>query len=140
MKLVYAQNQKEIFSVINIRKTVFIKEQNVDVLEELDDYDFLADHYLLEVDGKFVATARIVYLENEALIGRVAVLKEERNKGYAKFILEALIEIIKETDYERIHLGAQKQALGFYEKLGFEVCGELYLDANIEHYPMEIKL
>lgn len=140
MKLVYAQNQKEIFSVVNIRKTVFIEEQNVSVLEELDDLDFYADHYLVEVNEEYVGTARIVYKDDYAVIGRVAVLKEHRKKGYANFLIKALIDIINKTEYDLIHIGAQKQALPFYEKLGFVVSGDLYLDANIEHYPMELKL
>lgn len=140
MKLVYAQNQKEIFSVVNIRKTVFILEQNVSVLEELDDFDYTAEHYLVEVENEFVGTARIIYKDHEAIIGRVAVLKEHRKKGYANFLIKQLIEVISKTEYDLIHIGAQKQALPFYEKLGFVVSGPLYLDANIEHYPMELKL
>lgn len=140
LKLVYAKNQKEIFSVINIRKTVFIQEQHVDVLEELDHHDYTADHYLLEDKGVYVGTARIIYTDEEAIIGRVAVLKEHRKKGYAKFLITELINIIKNTEYNKIHIGAQKQALPFYQKLGFEVSGDLYYDANIEHYPMELIL
>lgn len=140
MKLVYAKYQNEIFTVINIRKTVFILEQNVDVVEELDDLDFTADHYLLSDNDKYVATARVIYSDNSATIGRVAVLKEERKKGYASYLMKELIEIIKESESEVIHIGAQKQALPFYEQLGFVISGDLYLDANIEHYPMELRL
>lgn len=140
MKLVYAQNQKEIFTVINIRKVVFMEEQAVDASEELDDKDYEAQHYLVSDGDTMVGTARIYFEDDVAFIGRVAVLKEHRKKGYASFIIKELIEIIKESDARVIHLGAQVQAQGFYEKLGFEVCGDLYLDANIDHYPMELVL
>lgn len=140
LKLVKAINQKEIFTVINIRKTVFIEEQKVDVSEELDNRDYTAEHFLVSDDNIYVGTARFYFEDDMAIIGRVAVLKEYRKKGYASFLIKGLIEEIKKTDVSLIHIGAQKQALKFYKTLGFEVSGDLYLDANIEHYPMELKL
>lgn len=140
MKLVHAVNQNEIFAVINIRKTVFMIEQNVDVIEELDDKDYEALHYLVSDNDVMVATARVYFENDTAVIGRVAVLEEYRKKGYASFVIKEIIKVIKNTDCKVIHIGAQTQALGFYEKLGFKVSGGAYLDANIEHYPMEIIL
>lgn len=141
MKLVYAKNQNELFTVVNIRKTVFIIEQNVHVLEELDEKDYTAEHFLvMDKNNKYVGTARIYYEKETAIIGRVAVLLEERNKGYASFLMKELIKIIKKSSAKKVHIGAQKQALKFYESLGFKVVGPMYLDANIEHFPMEISL
>jgi predicted GNAT family N-acyltransferase len=34
-------------------------------------------------------------------------------------------------------LDAQEYAVPFYEKLGFRISGEPFLDANIIHYAME---
>ena len=140
MKFIIAKNQVEIFTVIYIRKLVFMDEQNVSVDEELDCLDFEADHFLLEVDNEHVATARVYYEADKATIGRVAVLIRHRKEGYAKFLMEETINYIRNKEASTIHIGAQVQALGFYEKLGFEVIGDIYLDANIEHYPMELKL
>ena len=140
MKIICAKNQKEIFSVINIRKTVFMLEQNVDVTEELDDLDYEAKHFLLEVDTKYVGTARVYFDNDTALIGRVAILKEHRNKGYATSLINEIIKLIKFSDTKVIKLGSQVQAAEFYKKLGFKICGDIYIDANIEHYPMELIL
>lgn len=140
MKFILAKNQTEIFSVIYIRKIVFINEQKVSVDEELDSLDIESDHFLIEVDDNFIATARVYYEGNQATIGRVAVLKEYRNKGYAKFLMEKVIKFIKEKGIKKAHIGAQVQAVGFYQKLGFKISGDIYLDANIEHYPMELIL
>ena len=140
MKIVYAQNQQEIFSVINIRKDVFMIEQNVSVIEELDSLDYDAKHFLIESNGVYIGTARIVYKEDYALIGRVAILKEYRKHGYGKQLIKHLIEVIKADGMNTIRLGAQVQALPFYNKLGFIKYGPMYLDANIEHYDMELKL
>ncbi|MGL5540689.1 MAG: GNAT family N-acetyltransferase, partial [Erysipelotrichaceae bacterium] len=37
----------------------------------------------------------------------------------------------------RVHLGAQCTAIPFYEKLGYQPFGEVFLDAQIEHIMME---
>lgn len=140
MKLILAKNQIEIFSVVYIRKEVFIDEQLVSIEDELDHRDFKADHFLLENKKTYVGTARVYYQDNQATIGRVAVLKQFRKKGYASFMLKEIINILKNKDISVIHIGAQVQALGFYEKLGFSISGDMYLDANIEHYPMEMTL
>lgn len=140
MKIVNAQTQTEIFAVINIRKDVFMIEQNVAVEEELDTLDYEARHFLIESNDTYVGTARIVYIEDAALIGRVAILKEHRNLGYGYALIEHLLNILKDEGYKKVRLGAQTHALGFYEKLGFKVYGPMYLDANIEHYDMELDL
>ena len=141
LKLVKANNQLELFTVINIRKTVFIDEQKVPLNEELDDKDYTAEHFLISNNNnEYVGTARYYIEDNKAIIGRVAILKEHRKKGYASYLIKEMMKDIKSQNISIIHIGAQKQALSFYETLGFKVCGELYLDANIEHYPMEVLL
>lgn len=140
MKFIQAKNQAEIFAVIYIRKKVFIDEQKVSVDEELDGMDFVADHYLVESKGEFIGTCRIYYQDSEATIGRVAVLKEFRKKGGASLMMENAIKEIRKKNIKSIHIGAQVQAVDFYEKFGFKICGDLYLDANIKHYPMVLTL
>ena len=142
LKLVKANKQFELFTAINIRKTVFIDEQKVPLDEELDDKDYTAKHFLISNNNnnEYVGTARYYIEDNKAIIGRVAILKEHRKKGYATYLIKEIMKEIKSQNISVIHIGAQKQALAFYETLGFEVCGELYLDAMIEHYPMEVLL
>ena len=140
MKIVYAEKQSEIFAVVNIRKSVFVIEQNVSIEEELDELDYDARHFLIVSNDEYVGTARIVYNDDHVSIGRVAVLKEHRKHGYGAKLIQHLIDDIRNDGHKRILIGAQVQALPFYEKLGFEQYGDIYLDANIEHYHMELKL
>ena len=41
------------------------------------------------------------------------------------------------SDCKTLRLEAQDYAIPFYEKLGFTVVGEGFLDANIPHHAME---
>jgi len=70
-------------------------------------------------------------------IGRLAVLKEHREKGHGTCAVVALVDEAKRLGITRVFLGAQMQAVGFYEKLGFSTCGDPFLEAGIEHVEME---
>jgi predicted GNAT family N-acyltransferase len=70
----------------------------------------------------------------------MAVLPQARGRGCGRAILNALIAEAKRFGYRRIELSAQTHALAFYEKLGFEPFGPEYLDCNIKHRRMQMKL
>ncbi|WP_347267798.1 GNAT family N-acetyltransferase [Paracoccus sp. (in: a-proteobacteria)] len=121
-----------------IRRAVFIVEQNVPEAEEWDDRDEAAIHLLArDAEGRAIGTARILILGNTGKIGRVAVLKEARGLGIgAALIRAALAELRAMHDISRAKLGAQTHAIGFYEKLGFVAYGPVYDDAGIPHRDM----
>lgn len=118
-----------------IRRKVFIEEQNVSEAEEIDGLDASCHHLVLYENNTPIATARIYEKEkNFYKIQRVAVSKNKRGQGLgAKTILEAEHKI-KELNGEKILLGAQLHALAFYQKLGYEIASEEYLDAGIPHH------
>jgi tRNA 2-thiocytidine biosynthesis protein TtcA len=125
---------------LEIRMSVFVKEQNVPVEEEIDGKDEAAIHFLLLKDNRPIGTMRVFLNEknHSCIFGRVAIIKEYRGLGYGKRMLTQVEKILsrKITPLE-IHLGAQEHAVGFYERLGFKKDSkESYLDANIKHFHM----
>ncbi len=124
-----------------LRHQVFVGEQDVPFEEEIDDLDKIATHLLATIDGTPAGTARVVYHHDVAKIGRVCVLKSARGTGLGAKLIKAAVQIAKEQPgITKAKLGAQLQALGFYEKLGFSVYGPVYLDARIEHRDMVLDL
>ena len=120
-----------------LRKVVFIDEQGVSLAEEVDGLDGKAIH-LLAWDGDCpVGTARILMNGGVGKIGRVCVLPEARGIGLGEaLILAALEELRRQSGISEAYLGSQSHATGFYEKLGFAVEGEEFLDAGILHRHM----
>jgi predicted GNAT family N-acyltransferase len=118
----------------NIRNDVFTREQHIDKDVDFDGQDGDAVHVLVVCKGKHVGTGRML---QDGHIGRLAVLREYRGRGLGAEAIRALIEEAENLGMERVYLGAQKHAVGFYQKLGFSVCGEPYIEANIEHIHME---
>jgi len=117
-----------------IRTRVFIEEQSVPVELEWDKHDESCIHLLVLSRDKAVATARI---QKNGHIGRMAVLKEHRHHGIGSAMLDILIEYCHEHKL-RPHLDAQIEAIKFYQKKGFNIISEEFLDAGIPHKSMEI--
>ena len=122
---------------LKLRFEVFVDEQGVPVEEERDALDDTATHLLALQDGTPVGTARIVFQGETAKIGRVCVVKSARGTGLGAKLIEACVNVARnQARITRAKLGAQTHAIGFYEKLGFEVYGPVYLDAGIDHRDM----
>ena len=120
-----------------LREIVFIEEQKVDPSIEFE-YEEESFFYLVEIEGKAVATGRWRETEKGFKLERFVTLKEERGKGYGKYIVQEILNDILPT-HHKIYLNAQTQALGFYQKLGFVKEGESFIEADIEHYLMVYK-
>lgn len=131
------ENNSEFEQAYKIRLEVFVKEQKVPEEIELDEYDSIAEHVIAYREGKPVGCGRVFLNDEYARIGRVAVLSEERKKGTGKLICEELIKIAREKGAKRFVLDAQVRAIGFYQKLGFSVTSEVFMEAGIEHVRME---
>ena len=123
-----------------IRMKVFVEEQQVPADEELDALDAVSLHALVEDDGVAVATGRLIPPDAEhayAKIGRMAVLKESRKTGAGSAVMRFLVEEARARNYAEVRLSAQDHAIAFYEKHGFRVCSERFMDCNIPHHWMK---
>lgn len=120
-----------------IRRIVFIDEQNVPQEEEWDGLDPECQHFLALLEEQPVGTARLL---PDAHIGRVAVLADARGSGIGVLLMKAAIEAARHAGHSQVALSAQVHALAFYERLGFVAHGEAFLDAGIPHREMTLSL
>lgn len=117
-----------------VRETVFIHEQAVPEELEWDGLDPQCAHVLAwNGQGDAIGTAR---MQPNGTIGRMAVLKDWRGRGAGRALLEALLDCAVRQGLTRVTLSAQTHAIGFYERAGFHVVGELFIDAGIPHRKM----
>lgn len=70
----------------------------------------------------------------------VAVVKSWRGSGLGKALLAKAIEICRRLNMPKINISSQTHAIKFYEKAGFVVTSEAYIDANIWHVDMVLLL
>ena len=126
--------EDEALTLRAIRTEVFIYEQQVPEAMEWDEFDAISTHVLASnFDGQPVGTARLL---PDGHIGRMAVLKEWRGKGYGSAMLQKMLEELRNRRKQIVMLNAQASAVKFYEKFGFKVSGEEFLEAGILHVKM----
>ena len=118
-----------------IRTEVFVKEQNVpEVLEYENEEECM--HFLIFQRRKAIGTARYRITERGIKFERFALLSEFRGKGYGRDILRYMLTDVHGIN-KNIYLNAQVTVVDFYKRAGFVIDGKKFMEAGIEHYPME---
>lgn len=137
MKVKIVKTSKDLMNAFIIRNDVFVKEQKVDFNDEFDLDELNQTVFIAYIDKKAVGTARVKLLDDYAKVGRFCVLKEYRRNKVGQAIMEKIIAFSKKHKCKKVKLGAQIDAVNFYESLGFIVTSEIYIEANIKHKDME---
>jgi len=123
-----------------IRRLVFIEEQSVPAELEWDGLDELAEHFMatrgLDPEARALGTARMRVVGDTAKAERVAVLPSARRHGLGRLLMEAIETRARDRSLAKIQLNAQVAVIPFYEKLGYQGEGEIFLEAGIEHLAM----
>lgn len=120
---------------LEIRRVVFVVEQDVPLADDLDGLDPTCEQLLARVDGALAGTARLRLTEGGRVAKgeRLAVLAPYRNLGVGIALIRALEARARALGCESLVGAAQVQALGFYEALGYIPDGDDFLDAGIVH-------
>ncbi len=124
----------------DLRRTVFIEEQNVPEALEWDEHDEKSRHVLaITAYGEPIGTGRLL---PDGHIGRIAVVREWRGKGVGRAILRVLVDLACQDGLNTVRLNAQTHALDFYIRHGFSFSdnGDEFMEAGIPHREMRMKL
>lgn len=68
---------------------------------------------------------------------QMAVLNNLQGKGIGKALMQFAENIARDRGFRKITMHARTTAIGFYEKLGYNVSGEQFDEVTIPHYVME---
>ena len=133
-------DNETLYDMLQLRSEVFVVEQNC-TYQDLDGIDKKAMHSWIAEEGKMVACARF-FMKNErkkvVQIGRIVVAKNQRHKRYASFLMRSVIDNAKRMlGAKHFYLEAQTYVIPFYERLGFKVCSDEFMEDGIPHVKME---
>lgn len=130
----------DISKAIEVRKQVFVEEQNIPLEIELDDIDAISTHVVLFDDNeKPVGTGRVYPVdEGICMIGRVSVLKECRRKGYGDFAVRILMDYAFRHGAKKIEIHSQVPVVPFYESIGFKAEGDPFEEDTVMCLQMSI--
>ncbi|MCM3571203.1 GNAT family N-acetyltransferase [Neobacillus mesonae] len=140
MSVKVVESQQELEDAYLVRKIVFVDEQQVPVEEEIDQFEDDAAHFIMYHEGKPIGAGRFRVLDGIGKVERICVLKEARKHGAGKAIMDSIETYAADQGIHKLKLNAQTHAIPFYEKIGFEVVSDEFLDAGIPHKTMVKKM
>ena len=138
MNIKIVSEQQELEQVFSVRTQVFVHEQNVPEEEEIDHLEEESTHFLVtDNKGNPVGAGRFRVVDSYGKVERICIMPEARSKGVGKALMNAIEQYALSKQIEILKLNAQNQAIPFYEKLGYSITSEEFLDAGIPHHAMK---
>lgn len=132
-----AQTEKVYNDALNIRKKVFVEEQNISMQEEIDRFENEATHFVGYLHKKPVAASRLRYVDNYGKLERLCVLKKYRNRSFGKKMIQTMEREVYRQGFSKTILHAQLQTVSLYESLGYQIVSKPFLEAGIPHVKMK---
>lgn len=129
----------ELYEILKVRSEIFVVEQNC-IYQDLDDKDYNSLHMFFEENNQIISYLRAFYKtpsKDTVQMGRI--LTRTHGQGHGRKLLEESIKLVKEKmNPKKIYIEAQKYAIGFYQKFGFKVTSDEFLEDGIPHVTMEL--
>ena len=71
---------------------------------------------------------------------QMAVINDLQGKGIGRALMQFAENLARDRGYKKITMHARKNALGFYEKMGYRKKGDEFEEITLPHYVMEKEL
>jgi GNAT superfamily N-acetyltransferase len=72
-----------------------------------------------------------------ARLRQMAVLNDLQGKGVGRALMQFAENLARDRGYKILSMHARKNAVGFYEKVGYKIKGDEFTEVTIPHYLME---
>jgi N-acetylglutamate synthase-like GNAT family acetyltransferase len=130
---------KEYQQMVNLRNEILRKPLGLALLaEELEKEkdDVLMGAF--EDDERLLGCCLLTKMDPTTIrLRQMAVPNSMQGKGIGRALMIFAENIARDQGYKRLTMHARKTALGFYQKLGYSVTGNEFLEVTIPHYIME---
>jgi len=77
---------------------------------------------------------------NTVRLRQMAVLNDLQGKGIGRALMSFAENLARDRGYKVMSMHARKNAVGFYEKMGYKVTSTEFIEVTIPHYVMEKQL
>ena len=92
-------------------------------------------------DEKMLGCCMLIRLDDSQVrLRQMAVLNNLQGKGIGRALIQFAENIARDRGYKKITMHARKAVSGFFEKLGYQVSSEEFLEITIPHWEMEKSL
>lgn len=98
-------------------------------------------HMVAYEDERLLGCCMLVEEDPETVrLRQMAVVNDVQGKGIGRALMQFAENLARDRGYKKITMHARKNALGFYEKMGYKKSGTEFLEITIPHYVMEKEL
>jgi len=120
-----------------LRKPLGLSYDPTELAGEKDSF-----HLALREEAELVASLVLKPLDEQRCIKmrQLAVRENVQGKGFGRELVNYAESFLKGRGYEEIVLHARETARGFYEKLGYEVEGDPFIEVGLPHLFMRKQL
>ncbi len=125
-----------------LRMEVFVKEQGISLKDEFDRFDTDQTTYVVVFEDKnIIATGRIQKDSAEILRPeRICIHPDYRGKSLGSAVLNKLEDIGRAEGCEKSIIHALVSAVKFYEKQGYKIVSDKYIEDGCECISLEKKI
>lgn len=120
INIVIVSNDEEYAQAMQVRREVFVEEQNISPQKEFDGNDHSATHVLAIYENKPIGTMRIRYFSNFVKMERMCVLRDFRKTDTSELIMQKGMEFVAQKGYETVYGICKKELLNRWRRDGFE--------------------
>jgi len=132
---------KEYHQMVNLRNEILRKPLGLHFTkEELEQekHEILIGAF---EDDKMLGCCMLVKSsEKTCRLRQMAVINKLQGKGIGKALMTFAENLARDRGYKKIIMHARKSAIGFYERLGYNVIGDEFQEVTVSHYVMEKNL
>jgi predicted GNAT family N-acyltransferase len=132
---------KEYQQMINLRNDILRKPLGLQFTEEelvKEANDILIGAF---DDDRILACCMLTAIDKEKIrLRQMAVHNSLQGKGIGATMMNFAENVAHDRGYRIMTMHARKSALGFYEKLGYSVYGDEFVEVTIPHVEMQKKL
>lgn len=119
-----------------LRKPLGLTFEPVDLAHE--DHDILIGAF--EEDDILGCCMLIEENPTTVRLRQMAVYNEKQGKGIGRALMNFAENLARDRGYKLLNMHARKNAIGFYEKMGYQVTSNEFLEVTIPHVVMEKQL
>lgn len=134
-------NSPEYKQVVKLREDILRRPLGLSF--SADELEEERDHLLMAAyeDDRILGCCMLVEEELQTVrLRQMAVSNDLQGKGVGKALMNFAENLARDRGYKRITMHARKNAIGFYEKMGYSIRGAEFEEVTIPHYVMEKKL
>ena len=97
------------------------------------------DHILIAAfdDDQMLGCCMLTTIDNQTLkIRQMAVQNNLQGKGIGASLMSFVENLARDKGYRNLVMHARDTAIGFYEKFGYRVIGEQFIEVGLPHHLM----